>query len=296
MIAMNQISKRIGNKSIVQDVSFSLKTNQITALLGKNGAGKTTILHLLAGIMSPSDGKITGRERTKIGFLPQYPVFPDWMTALEYVVYSVQLSGLSKQQAVEESHKFLEIVGLEKAKDQMISKFSGGMKQRLGLAQAVVHEPQVLLLDEPMSALDPEGRSDVQTLLQQFKETMTILYSTHILHDAEQLAEDVLMLQDGNVIAHQPLQELLDNLPTKGVVIETNKSLETWAQYFHQQFPSATIEADAILPEWKGRMQNVTLSKVYSITNLNSFVFKKTDQPWTPILRRFQANETRYDY
>ncbi|GAK08894.1 ABC transporter ATP-binding protein [Geomicrobium sp. JCM 19038] len=263
MIAMSKISKRIANKSIVQDVSFSLKTNQITALLGKNGAGKTTILHLLAGIMSPSDGKITVRERTKIGFLPQYPVFPDWMTASEYVVYSAQLSGLSKQRAVEKASNFLDIVGLEKAKGESISKFSGGMKQRLGIAQAVVHEPQVLLLDEPMSALDPEGRSDVQTLLQKFKETMTILYSTHILHDAEQLAEDVLMLQDGNVIAHQPLQELLGNLPSQGVIIETSKSLETWAQHFNQQFPSATIEADAILPEWKVKTQNVSLSKVY---------------------------------
>ncbi|MBM7632168.1 ABC transporter ATP-binding protein [Geomicrobium sediminis] len=253
MIAMNKINKRIGNKTIVQDVSFTLKTNQITALLGKNGAGKTTILHLLAGIMSPSDGMITGRERTRIGFLPQYPVFPDWMTASEYVVYSAQLSGLSKQQAVEKSQKFLGIVGLEKAKDESISKFSGGMKQRLGLAQAVVHEPDVLLLDEPMSALDPEGRSDVQTLLQKFKETMTILYSTHILHDAEQLAEDVLMMQDGNVIAHRPLHELLGNLPSQGVIIETSKSLETWAQHFQQQFPSATIEADGNIARVEGK-------------------------------------------
>ncbi|RCX13904.1 ABC-2 type transport system ATP-binding protein [Fontibacillus phaseoli] len=215
-LSVTQLSKKFGTRTAVKEISFELEEGGCTALLGPNGAGKTTTLRMLAGLLSPTSGSvlINGKEtseiswRNQIGYLPQHPSFYGWMTGKEYVVYAAGLSGMTGKQAVAEAELILERVGLSEASRRRISGYSGGMKQRLGLAQALVHHPRLLLLDEPVSALDPLGRREVMDLLQQLRQGTTILLSTHVLHDAEEVCDRIIMLRSGEIVEHGSLAEL----------------------------------------------------------------------------------------
>ncbi|MFS0785954.1 ABC transporter ATP-binding protein [Shouchella sp. 1P09AA] len=190
----------------MKDVTFQIATNEITALIGENGAGKTTLLHLIAGNLHPSSGSVqfSGyRERdirSTIGFLPQFPAFHLWMTGLEYLTHIGRLFGLAKNQAHEQALTLLQLVHLNAKDRQRIETYSGGMKQRLGIAQALIGDPGILLLDEPVSALDPIGRTEVMELLLQLKTGRSILYSTHVLHDAEQISDAYVLMHKGELI------------------------------------------------------------------------------------------------
>ena len=158
---------------------------------------------MLARILTPDSGSIQfkGYEkedyRPLIGFLPQHPSFFNWMTAKEFLYFAGKLSSIPKEQLHDRVQETLTFVSLEEAMNKRIGGFSGGMKQRLGLAQALLHKPKLLILDEPVSALDPKGRRDFLHLIEELKQEMTVLFSTHILHDAEQICDEVLILQDG---------------------------------------------------------------------------------------------------
>ena len=206
------LTKQFGAQTVVDTVSFELQTNSSTALIGPNGAGKTTTLSMLTGLLTPTKGSIVmpGVKdiRSEIGFLPQYPQFFPWMTATEIVEMSAKLSGVPAKEAKTKAKKILEFVGLGDALNKKSGTFSGGMKQRLGIAQAIVHNPKLILLDEPVSALDPVGRRDMMNLLKQLQETTTILYSTHILNDAEQMTDQVLFLREGKLVEQGSLTEV----------------------------------------------------------------------------------------
>ena len=211
-LQVEALTKQFGAQTVVDTVSFELQTNSSTALIGPNGAGKTTTLSMLTGLLTPTKGSIVmpGVKdiRSEIGFLPQYPQFFSWMTALEFVEMSAKLSGVPKKDAKIKAKKMLEFVGLGDALNKKTGAFSGGMRQRLGIAQAIVHSPKLLLLDEPVSALDPVGRRDMMDLLKQLQETTTILYSTHILNDAEQMTDQVLFLREGKLVEQGSLTEV----------------------------------------------------------------------------------------
>lgn len=212
MIDVQQLTKSFQQKTVVDNVSFTLAPNTITALIGPNGAGKTTTLSMLAGLLPPTSGTISFDDKRplqlQIGFLPQYPKFFDWMNAFEYVQMMGKLSGLSKAEALIRADEVLQFVGLHDSRKNKISGFSGGMKQRLGIAQAILHKPRILLLDEPVSALDPLGRKEMMSLLQELAKTTTILYSTHILHDAELMTEHVLFMKDGRLVEQGSLASI----------------------------------------------------------------------------------------
>jgi len=237
IIQVNQLTRKFGERTTVKGISFSLVKGSCTALLGPNGAGKTTTLRMLAGLLSPSSGTITrsGRDQSKgrlsnnhsqIGYLPQHPSFYKWMSGMEFVVYAARLSGMSKQEARSEAEAVLERVGLKSAARRRISGYSGGMKQRLGLAQALVHHPDLLLLDEPVSALDPVGRREVMELLQELKGETTILLSTHVLHDAEEVCDRVMMMREGEIVENGELSDLLAkySLPVLSLQLEYHSS------------------------------------------------------------------------
>lgn len=210
------LTKEYGKEKAVNQVTFSLYKNTATALIGPNGAGKTTTLSILAGLLKQSsgsvviDGDIQGDIRSEIGFLPQYPQFYSWLTALEFIEMVAKLSGIDGKMIKSQSVRTLDFVGLADAKNKKIGTFSGGMKQRLGLAQAIVHKPGLLLLDEPVSALDPMGRREVLNLLKELQEHTTILYSTHILNDAEEMTDQLLFLRKGELVEQGSLKEVRD--------------------------------------------------------------------------------------
>lgn len=212
LLVVNKLTKTFGSNLSVDGVSFTLKEHTATALIGPNGAGKTTTMSMMAGLLSPTSGTVqlagSADIRQQIGFLPQYPKFYAWLTALEYVEMVARLSGVPASEAKKRSQEMLSYVGLEKDMKKLTSTFSGGMKQRLGIAQAIVHHPKLLLLDEPVSALDPIGRAEVMALLKQLQQQTTILYSTHILHDAEKMTDQVLFMKEGKLVEQGSLADI----------------------------------------------------------------------------------------
>lgn len=214
LLHVEALTKAYGNEVAVDHVSFSLNKNTSTALIGPNGAGKTTTLSMLAGLLKQTigmialDGVLAADIRKEIGFLPQYPQFYTWLTALEFTEMTAKLSGVDAKLAKQEAKKTLEFVGLGSALNKKTGTFSGGMRQRLGLAQAIVHKPALLLLDEPVSALDPIGRREIMNLLKELQATTTILYSTHILNDAEEMTDQLLFLRKGQLVEQGSLKEV----------------------------------------------------------------------------------------
>ncbi|MGG3913770.1 ATP-binding cassette domain-containing protein [Rossellomorea vietnamensis] len=213
VLEVSSLEKKYKEKLAVKDISFQLKGGACTALLGPNGAGKTTTLNMLAGLIKPTAGTIMAPDspddiREIIGYLPQYPAFFEWMTGKEFLIFSGEISGMKKGDAGRRTEELITLVGLEDGKNRKVGQYSGGMKQRLGIAQALIHEPKLIILDEPVSALDPFGRREVLDLLKELKKDTTILFSTHILNDAERICDDVLFLHEGVLIEQGAIQEV----------------------------------------------------------------------------------------
>jgi ABC-2 type transport system ATP-binding protein len=207
LVRVENLVKSFKDLKVIKGLNFELEPGKCIALIGANGAGKTTTLKMLSGLLQPTHGSIhfegenkDADHRRLIGYLPQHPVFYEWMTAREFLEYAGKLSGLNSREAKERSNELLELVGIADAKNRRIGKFSGGMKQRLGIAQAIIHRPKLIMLDEPVSALDPFGRREVLELLEKLKQEATVLFSTHILNDAEEVCESILFLHDGEII------------------------------------------------------------------------------------------------
>lgn len=235
IISVNGLRKSFNGLEIIKGIDFSLQEGNCIALLGPNGAGKTTTLRMLSGLMEPTTGTITFRNGTKeedirkyIGYLPQYPVFYDWMTGFEFLMYVGELGGLSKKESKEKSLQLLELVGISEAKNRKVGKYSGGMKQRLGIAQAIIHDPLLLMLDEPVSALDPFGRREVLELLEKLKKQMTILFSTHILNDAEEVCDELLFLHNGQLVEKGTLESLRNRHQKSKIDLEFKEKPEKY--------------------------------------------------------------------
>jgi ABC-2 type transport system ATP-binding protein len=195
-------------KQALFPLHLSIEDGEIFGFLGPNGAGKTTTLKLLMGLVFPTSGsaRILGREWTdpaikaQIGFLPEQPYFYDYLTAHELLDYYGQLSGVPAKDRKRRIEEVLQRVGLTDVKGVQLRKFSKGMLQRAGIAQAILHDPKVIFLDEPMSGLDPMGRREVRDLIEQFKqEGKTVFFSTHILSDAEALCDRVAIINKGEL-------------------------------------------------------------------------------------------------
>nr|WP_275980221.1 ABC transporter ATP-binding protein [Halalkalibacter alkaliphilus] len=236
IVSINGLSKTYKEHKAVNSISFDIEKGRCIALLGPNGAGKTTTLQMLAGLLTPTSGSIefAGYEkkdyRPLIGFLPQHPSFFNWMTPREFLQFAGELSDVPKKQLNARIEETLAFVSLQDVKNKKIGGFSGGMKQRLGLAQALLHEPELLILDEPVSALDPTGRRDVLELIDQLKSKMTILFSTHILHDAEQVCEEILMLKDGELKWNGTLEALKVEFDSLAIKLQTQEPIGTFLE------------------------------------------------------------------
>jgi ABC-2 type transport system ATP-binding protein len=212
----------------LRPLNLAVEEGEVFGYLGPNGAGKTTTLKLLMGLVYPTAGsaKILGlpvndpRVKAQIGFLPEQPYFYDYLTAKELLEYYAQLSGVPGKERSARAEKMLARVGLADAARVQLRKFSKGMLQRVGLAQAMVHEPSMLFLDEPMSGLDPMGRREVRDLIQQLQqEGKTVFFSTHILSDAEALCDRVAVIHQGELRGVGSVVELTSHTHGKVEII-----------------------------------------------------------------------------
>ncbi len=221
VIQVKDLKKSFNGDEVVKGLTFDLTPGNCVALLGPNGAGKTTTIRMLSGLLKPTKGSIefegAGNKqdiRSLIGYLPQYPVFHNWMSGKEFLVYVGQLAFLSKTEASKRADELLEKVGIFDARNHRVGKYSGGMKQRLGIAQAMIHQPKLLMLDEPVSSLDPIGRREVLTLMEELKKQTTILFSTHILGDAEEVSDDLLLMHKGEIVEAGSIEALREKHQT----------------------------------------------------------------------------------
>lgn len=212
----------------LKPLHLAVEQGETFGFLGPNGAGKTTTLKLLMGIIFPTAGtaKILGSHyqdpeiKKRIGFLPEQPYFYDYLSAPELLDYFARLSGMQPVERKRKIPAVLEQVGLGDVGNKQLRKFSKGMLQRVGIAQAIVHDPEIVLLDEPMSGLDPLGRHEVRELLQSLKDSgKTIFFSTHILSDAEALCDRVAVIHKGELKGVGVVNELRSGAGTKSEVI-----------------------------------------------------------------------------
>lgn len=235
LVCVENLEKSFKDLKVIKGLNFELAAGKCVALIGANGAGKTTTLKMLSGLLEPSKGRIHfegekhgGDHRSLIGYLPQHPVFYDWMTAKEFLEYAGKLSGLNAKEAKKRTTELLELVGIADAKNRRIGKFSGGMKQRLGIAQAIIHKPKLIMLDEPVSALDPFGRREVLELLEKLKQEATVLFSTHILNDAEEVSESILFLHNGEIIESGTMDDFREKYHQSKIDLVFNSRAEDY--------------------------------------------------------------------
>jgi ABC-2 type transport system ATP-binding protein len=212
----------------LKSLDLTVNSGEAFGFLGPNGAGKTTTLKLLMGITFPTSGsaRILGKDfrdpeiKRRIGFLPEQPYFYDYLSAPELLDYYAQLSGVAESGRSQRIQDLLQRVGLGDVGNKQLRKFSKGMLQRVGIAQAIVHDPEVIFLDEPMSGLDPLGRHEVRELIQGLKDTgKTIFFSTHILSDAEALCDRVAVIHKGELRGVGVVDDLRSNTAGKVEVI-----------------------------------------------------------------------------
>ena len=215
------LTKKFGSKTAVNNLNITL-SNGVYGLLGANGAGKTTFMRLLCNIQNPTSGKVllNGKNivglgeqyRNLLGYLPQnFSYYPDF-TALDFLLYVATLKGLNERTARKKSKDFLEAVALSAESNHKIKTFSGGMKQRLGIAQAMLNDPRILILDEPTAGLDPKERVRFRNLISAFSKDRIVILSTHIVSDVEFIAEEIVMMKSGQIVHFGKPQEITSEI------------------------------------------------------------------------------------
>ena len=217
MLRITGLRKRFGDKEVLRGLELTVPEHSIFGFIGKNGAGKTTTMKTVLGLLKADGGEILvngervvyGQTATNchIGYLPDVPEFYSFMTAEEYLTFCGDVTGLSKADNAARRRELLELVGLQNEKHR-IKGFSRGMKQRLGIAQALLNRPKLLICDEPTSALDPVGRKEILDILMAVRERTTVLFSTHILSDVERICTDVAFLDHGVILKPVSVTEM----------------------------------------------------------------------------------------
>ena len=204
---------------VLEGLSFDVRENEIVGFLGPNGAGKTTTIKIVNRLAFPDEGKVTlfGEDvrsgtdfRRRVGFMPEQPYFYEYLTAAEFLRLCGRLCGMSLRDVESRSGELLSRVGLDGVQGKAIRKYSKGMMQRLGLAQAMLHDPELVILDEPMSGLDPLGRMEVRGIIRDLRAAgKTVFFSSHIISDVETLCDRVVMLEKGRKVAEGRVEELI---------------------------------------------------------------------------------------
>ena len=227
------LSRRYGEVQALCDLNLAIHTGTIFGFLGRNGAGKTTTIRLLTGLARPTTGSawVAGVETTRadsaarqvFGYLPQDPAFYGWMTPVEYLDYVGRLFGMDDARRRRRVSEMLELVELQDAAKRRIGGFSGGMIQRLGIAQALLHRPPVLFLDEPTSSLDPAGRHAVLDLINRLRGQVTVFLSSHILGDVERVCDTIGIIRQGELLLVAERDELLERHAGNVVILEVDR-------------------------------------------------------------------------
>lgn len=243
ILEISHVTKTFGTRNVINDLSFSVPEHSVFGFIGKNGAGKTTTMKMVLGLLESDKGEIFvngkkvtfGQNSTNkyIGYLPDVPEFYGFMTPKEYLAMCGQITGMSREDIKEKSEELLKLVGLEN-ENKRIRGFSRGMKQRLGIAQALLNSPKLLICDEPTSALDPMGRKEILDILSAVREHTTVVFSTHILSDVERICDRIAFLHEGKIVLSGTLDEIkrLRNGDSIEIEFLTEKGVHTFLEHF----------------------------------------------------------------
>ncbi len=241
-VHIEALKKYYGAVHALDGLDLDVAQGNVFGFLGPNGAGKTTTLRILTGLARPTSGKAQvagvdvlkddGRLSRRIGHLPEEPAFYTWMTPREFLDYLGRLYGLSSAERLTRIRDLLALIRMEDVSKRRIAGFSRGMRQRLGVAAALIHRPEVLFLDEPASALDPAGRKEVLDLIGNLRGQCTVLMSTHILADVERVCDVVGIISKGRMLVQSPRQVLLERYAIPAIEVEgdDHPALAQWAE------------------------------------------------------------------
>ena len=220
-LIIDRLTKQYKNKIAVDRISLKLQKG-VYGLLGANGVGKTTLMRMICGVLKPTSGTITfdgldvstEEYRSELGYLPQdFGYYPEF-TGMDFLLYMAALKGLDKSHAKRKASKLLELVSLQDKANKKIKTYSGGMKQRLGIAQALLNDPKILVLDEPTAGLDPKERVKFRDIIAELGKESIVLLSTHIISDIEHIADTVLMMKHGQIIYQGKWEDNREDLET----------------------------------------------------------------------------------
>ena len=266
-IETRRLTKVYGKKRALDHVDLRVEEGSIFGFLGPNGAGKTTTLRMLTGLARPTKGtvRVLGHDvssadnavRAEIGFLPDVPGFYEWMTAEEFLRFAGGLFGIERRVLDQRVGVLLDLAGLTDVTTR-IGGYSRGMKQRLGVAQALINAPRLLMLDEPTSALDPMGRKEVLDMLESLRGRTTVFFSTHILGDVERICDTVAILDNGRLVVQAPIDELKARYGAEKVVVEVEDGADELATAIDAAPWSTKVERDG-----NGTM-HVTVADAYA--------------------------------
>lgn len=279
-LRLDRLTKQFGSAIAVDRLSATL-TPGVYGLLGANGAGKTTLMRMICDVLKPTSGSVVWngtpierlgeRYRSVLGYLPQdFGYYPDF-SALDFMLYLSALKGLDSKAAKRRSMELLDLVGLKSVAKRKVKTFSGGMKQRLGIAQAVINDPQVLVLDEPTAGLDPKERVRFRNLISALAQDKVVILSTHIVSDVEYIADEIFIMRAGQIVASGTVEEILAQV--SGVVWEcavTPREADVMSarmavgnvRYDHAGMAIVRIVSDTA-PHSSARLVEPTLEDVY---------------------------------
>jgi ABC-2 type transport system ATP-binding protein len=270
VVQTEQLSKvfRVGfwgkRVSAVDGLNMEVRRGEVFGFLGPNGAGKTTTLKMLMGLIYPTSGhaRLFGQHlgdpqtKARLGFLPESPYFYDYLTSREFLGFYGHLFGLWGAVLDKRIDELLELVGMTHAKDLQLRKFSKGMLQRIGIAQALINDPELVVLDEPMSGLDPIGRKEVRDLILRLKDSgKTVLFSSHILHDAEVLCDRVAMILKGRLVACGRVTDLLDQGASHQVELVVDRLTSEGLDHLRPLTDKVVMQGDLVMVVLKSQQQ-----------------------------------------
>ena len=266
------LTKSYNNQIVLKDLNLTIKKGEVYGFIGKNGAGKTTTINLILSLITKDSGDIFINDsevkyidqqyKTKIGYVPDVPVFPGYMRAKDYLKFTSEIFDMKKEEVNQRIEEVLEFVDLPNSKKK-ISSYSRGMKQRLAIAQALLHDPEILIMDEPTSALDPIGRNDVMNMIYKLKGSKTIFYSTHILDDIERVCDRIGILDDGVLLFESNMADIQEQFYSNKIYIETENDPSTVMKKItsNNLINDVKIDHNGIICKLNGDIDSNTLIK-----------------------------------
>lgn len=277
ILEISQLTKSFGTNNVINNLSLLVPEHSIFGFIGQNGAGKTTTMKIVLGLLQADSGEIFvneekvtfGQNGTNkyIGYLPDVPEFYDFMTPGEYLSMCGQITGMRSEEIRKKTAELLELVGLENTNIR-IRGFSRGMKQRLGIAQALFNSPKLLICDEPTSALDPIGRKEILDILYSVRKQTTVLFSTHILSDVERICDHIAFLNSGRIALEGTLEEVKKIRRGDRIKIEFSKPKDVDA-FLNNYVYAKRIDATKLLLTEKGENDMIELMKWLSQNNIS---------------------------